>query len=61
MTRSIPKLAKLSTSDKIRKHGPSRLEKLLEKSIQHELALKLMKRQLAVLSLKIAMIEHRAS
>lgn len=58
MTRSIPKLAKLSTSDKIRKHGPSRLEKLLQQSIRHEIKIRSLRRELMTLSAKIALIEH---
>lgn len=58
MTRSIPKLAKLSTNDKTRKHGPSRLEKLLQDSIRHEIKIRSLRRELLALSAKIALIER---
>lgn len=39
-------------------HGPSRLERLLERSIQHEIKIRSLRRELLALSAKIAIIEH---
>lgn len=41
-----------------RSHGPSRLERLLERSIQHEVKIRSLRRELLALSAKIAIIEH---
>jgi hypothetical protein len=57
-TRSIPKLAKLSSGDKPRKHGLSRLERLLESSIRQELAIKGLRDSLMTLSLRVALLER---
>ena len=41
-----------------RKHGLSRLERLLEASIQHEVKIRGMRSQLLTLSMRIARIEN---
>jgi hypothetical protein len=44
-----------------RKHGLSRLERLLESSIRQELAIKGLRDSLMTLSLRVALLERQAS